>query len=142
MTASRMDKAEVPRSSGIFKPVDHVVLAMPDADSSQAARAALADGGFDAQDVIHYRSDEMRELVDDDLRQAGALASMGSEISLARRHRQLAESGFEFLVVYAPDEGKVATVADVARRCGAHLAQRYGHLAIEELIKPIGETRA
>ena len=48
MTIKRMTKADHPQSFGAFKPVGHVVVAMPDdARAAQAVRA-LREKGFEA----------------------------------------------------------------------------------------------
>ena len=58
MTIKRMTKADHPQSLGAFKPVGHVVVAMPDdARAGQAVRALL-EQGFDAEDVLEYSAAE------------------------------------------------------------------------------------
>ena len=89
MAADRMTKDDPPLSSGIFKPIGHVLLAYERPEDLDAAQRLLGDRAFAPADVLHYSSDEMRERVDQDLLNAGALASMGSELNLARRRPEV-----------------------------------------------------
>lgn len=127
---------------GVFKPVGHVIVAIPGAEDARAARAALLASGFDAPDVVFYTPEEMVRQADIDIEQAGVLAGIGQELNLVKAHRELAAQGSSFIVVKAPKDEDAQRVAELARRFGASRAQRYGHLMIEELIEPgSGETQ-
>ena len=122
-------------SFGVFKPVDHVVISFATAQQADAAAQALADIGLRGAGAVRRLSDrEMLEQIDEDLKQASAVATIGQEINLIKAHRALARQGYHWLVVHAPEERQVARVAQVARDHGAERAQRYGHFIIEELI--------
>ena len=54
MAIKRMTKADHPQSLGAFKPVGHVVVAMPDDTSAAQAAQALRQQGFDADDILAY----------------------------------------------------------------------------------------
>ncbi len=129
-----MEPNDRPEAYGVFKPVGHVIVALPTAADSQGARSALVAGGFDAAAIVTYSPEEMQRQADIDIEQAGVLAGIGQELNLVKAHRKLAEQGFSFLVVKASGDDEAQKVADIARRFHAKHAQKYGRLVIEELI--------
>jgi hypothetical protein len=136
MAIKRMTKADHPQSFGAFKPVGHVVVAMPDDERAAAAASALRAAGFEAEDILQYTAaeedDEMdRMLADAD---ANGVAGFGYEVSLMRRYQELAKEGASWLIVFAPEDDKASRVADVARTHGALMAEKYHRLVIEDLI--------
>jgi hypothetical protein len=58
MSIKRLTKADRPLSFGSFKPVGHVVVALPDDAQADAAVAALLADGFDAEDILQYSTAE------------------------------------------------------------------------------------
>jgi hypothetical protein len=123
------------RAFGVFKPVGHVVISFPRAAQADAAEAALAELGIAAADVHRLNDQQMLAQIDVDMQQASPLASIGQEMNLVKAHRELAERGYHWLVVHAPDDDQARQVADAAKAVGAERAQQYGHLIIEELIE-------
>jgi hypothetical protein len=122
-------------SFGVFKPVDHVVISFASAQQAETAAQALAAIGLRGASAVRRLSDrEMLAQIDADLQRASPLASIGQEVNLVKAHRALAEQGYHWLVVYAPDDRQAALVARVASDHGAERAQRYGNFIIEELI--------
>jgi len=123
------------RSFGVFKPVDHVVISFPSAEQADATAQALAKTGLQGEPTVRRMSDrQMLQQIDVDLQKASALASVGQELNLIKAHRALAERGYHWLVVHAPDRDIAARVAQLALAHGAERAQRYGKFIIEELI--------
>ena len=136
MALKRMTKADHPQSFGAFKPVGHVVVAMPDDDRAAAAVHALRAADFEAEDILEYTAaeedDEMdRMLADAD---ANGVAGFGYEVSLMRRYQELARDGASWLIVFAPEDDKASRVAEVAKSHGALMAEKYHRLVIEDLI--------
>ncbi len=129
-----MDKSNPPTSFGVFKPVDHVVLALETAETARAVTDQLFAQGFSAADVVRYTPQEMMNQVDSNLLTASALASLGQDLNLVKAHRALAEAGCSFLVVYAPQAEQVQRIQTLANRMKAKSAQRYGSLIVEELL--------
>lgn len=120
---------------GVFKPVGHVIVALPSEEDSRGAVDALTKEGFEAGDIATYTPDEMKRQADVDIEQASVLAGIGQELNLVRSHRELAIKGHSFLVVRASDDDRIQQVAEIARRFHATRAQSYGRLLIEELIE-------
>ncbi len=130
------------RSFGVFKPVGHLVISLPDARAADAAAQAMRDAGLDAGGIRRYSDREMTEQIDADIARASPLAAVGQELNLVRAHRALAAQGYHFLVVHVPDSGArlpAQRLADLAREHGALRAQRYGNFIIEELIERPGQ---
>jgi hypothetical protein len=120
---------------GVLKPVDHVVIAFASAQQADAAVQALAAIGLRGPNAVRRLSDsEMLQQIDADLRRTSPVAAIGQALDLAETHRTLAERGYHWLVVYAPDDRQVSRVAHVAHNHGAEHAQRYGNFIIEDLI--------
>jgi hypothetical protein len=128
-----------PEILGVFSPVGHVVVSFPTAQDMEGAASELGQHGFGDEEIVRYSPAEMKAQAELDLDQASPLAELGYEVKLVRAHRELAEQGYSFLMVHAPQTDQAAQVADVARRFHAERAQKYGNFVIEELITPNAE---
>lgn len=134
MALKRMTKSDHPQSLGAFKPVGHVVVAMPDdARAAQAVQALLAQG-FERDDILEYSAAEEDHEMSRMLQHASDFAGFGYEITLMRKYKALAEQGASWLIVFTPDDTRAGWVAQTAKQHGALLAERYHLLAIEDLI--------
>ena len=134
MAVKRMTKADHPQSFGAFKPVGHVVVAMPDDERAAAAASALRAVGFEADDILEYTAAEEGDEMERMLQHASDLAGFGYEVSLMRRYQELARDGASWLIVFAPEDDKASRVAEVAKTYGALMAEKYHRLVIEDLI--------
>lgn len=134
MAIKRMTKADHPHSFGAFKPVGHVVVAMPDDVRAAQAVLALRQAGFEAEDILEYTAEEENDEMDRMLRYTSDLAGFGYEVSLMRRYQEMAREGASWLIVFAPNEAKGQRVAEVVKGHGALLAEKYHNLVIEDLI--------
>ncbi len=134
MALKRMTKADHPQSLGAFKPVGHVVVAMPDDRSAAAAVQALLRQGFEREDILEYTAAEENDEMDRMLQHASDFAGFGYEITLMRRYKALAAEGASWLIVFAPEDEHAGRVAETARAHGALMAEKYHRLVIEDLI--------
>ena len=134
MAIKRMTKADHPHSFGAFKPVGHVVVAMPDDESAAKAVKALRDQGFEEADILQYTAAEEDDEMDRMLRHTSEFAGFGYEVSLMRRYQELSKNGASWLIVYAPKEEHDLKVGEVARQYGAWAAEKYHRLVIEDLL--------
>lgn len=127
------------RSFGVFKPVDHVVISLPDADAADRAAQAMARMNLQDGAVRRYTDAEMLRQIEADVANASPVAAIGQEMNLVLAHKALAERGYHWLVVAAGNDAQARRIADTARAEGAERAQHYGHFIIEELIeRPTG----
>jgi hypothetical protein len=135
MALKRLTKADHPQSFGAFKPVGHVVVAMPDDSRAAAAVHALRAAGFDAEDILEYTAaeedDEMDRMLAD--AESNGLAGFGYELSLMRRYQELARDGASWLIVFAPEDAQAQRVAATVQVHGALMAEKYHRLAVEDL---------
>ena len=134
MTIKRMTKADHPQSFGAFKPVGHVVVAMPDDERAARAATALRAAGFAAEDILEYTAAEEDDEMDRMLAHTSDLAGVGYEGALMRKYQALAKDGASWLIVYAPDDAQHQRVADLVKVHGALIAEKYHRLVIEDLI--------
>jgi hypothetical protein len=134
MTIKRMTKADHPQSLGAFKPVGHVVVAMPDDAAAAAAVQALLQQGFEREDILEYSAAEENDEMDRMLQHTSDFAGFGYEVTLMRKYKELAAEGASWLIVYAPDDPRAERVADAVRAHGALLAEKYHRLVIEDLL--------
>jgi hypothetical protein len=134
MWTRRLTLADLPQSLGTFKPVGHVMVALPDDDAARQAAQALRDEGFDAEDILHFDSDEGATRMRDMIAHSSGAAGFGYEITLMRRYQALSDEGHRWLLVYAPDDEETERVKGVAARLGAPMAVKYHRLAVEDLL--------
>ena len=134
MAIKRMTKADHPQSFGAFKPVGHVVVAMPDDVRAAAAALALRAAGFEAEDILEYTAAEEDDEMDRMLGKASDMAGFGYEVSLMRRYQELARAGASWLIVFAPDDERTVKVTDAVKPHGALIAEKYHRLVVEDLL--------
>ena len=134
MTIKRLSKADRPLSFGAFKPVGHVVIALPTDALAHATVGALLADGFDADDILQYDAAEEGAELDAMLGQASGAGGFGYELPLMRMYRELAREGCAWLIVYAPDDAHATRVAAIAAAHGARIAERYHRLVVEDLL--------
>jgi hypothetical protein len=134
MAMKRMTKADHPQSFGAFKPVGHIVAALPDDARAASAVTELRRLGFGPDDILEYTAAEENDEMDEMLRHTSHLAAFGYELVLMRRYQELARDGASWLIIWAPDEQTHSAVTDVLRRHGALLAEMYHRLVIEDLL--------
>jgi hypothetical protein len=134
MTAKRLTKEDIRKTSGILNPVGHVILAFKDDAVAAEAVAALRDAAFAEADILAYPAAEAAPRLRERVRTASEAAGFGYEITLMRRYLAFAEAGAGWLIVYAPDDAAAARVAETAKRLGALCAVRYHRLANEDLL--------
>ena len=124
------------RRFGVFAPVGYLILAFREQADAAQARDALLTGGYEADEILWFNSDEVIADIENNRGNVSPLAHFGTELGFQERQLDYAKHGYTFLVVYAPVEGETARVLKVARRYGAQLAHKYNRLTIEDI--PMG----
>ena len=134
MWTRRLTFADLPQSLGTFKPVGHVMIALPgDEEAAQAARS-LREAGFEDEDLLHFDSAEGEAKMREMIVHSSDFAGFGYEITLMRRYQALSEAGHRWLLVYAPEDAETERVSEVARALKAPMAVKYHRLVVEDLI--------
>lgn len=134
MAIKRMTKADHPQSFGTFKPIGHVVVAMPNDERAAHAVRDLRAAGFAAEDILEYSAAEEDDEMDRMLSKASDFAGFGYEVALMRKYQALAKEGASWLIVFAPEDSQHQRVADVVKGHGALMAEKYHRLVIEDLL--------
>jgi hypothetical protein len=134
MSAKRLTKEDIRRTTGILNPIGHVVLAFMDDAVTAAAVAALRDLGFTELDILAYTAEEATPRLRERVRTASEASGFGFEITLMRRYLAFAETGAGWLIVYAPSDTAAQLITDVGKRYDALCAVRYHLLTSEDLI--------
>lgn len=129
-----------PTSFGVFKPVGHVVVQFPTAADLEGAVAALLAQGFGRDAMLRYTPQQMLAQIDREMAQASPVAAIGQELNLIKAHRAMAERGYHWLVVHAPNNELAQRVAAAVKPWNAERAQQYGRFIIEELIEHPDDT--
>jgi len=134
MSAKRLTKEDIRKTSGTLNPVGHVVLAFRDDAAAAQAVAALRAADFADEDILAYLAEEATPRLRERVRTASQAAGFGYEITLMRRYLAFAEEGAGWLIVYAPDDAAVQRLTDIAKRFDPLCAVRYHRLANEDLL--------
>jgi hypothetical protein len=119
---------------GIFYPLGYMVVAFPEHEHATRVREDLLTGGYDSDDCVVYRSDEVVATASQNLAyNTGWLARLGTSDDAVRHHLESAKEGATFVLIYAPDDIEVARAMNVVRRVPFEFAHRYRRFAIEEM---------
>jgi len=132
--SKRLTKDDLPTTFGAFKPVDHVVVAIPPGMSSADVAGAFRTEGFDDADLLYFSPSEDLARLDEMRDDASGVSGFGWEVVLMDRYRKLSKLGHQWLVVHAPDAGATERVKMVAERFKAPMAVKYHRLVVEDLI--------
>jgi hypothetical protein len=128
---TRLDKAHLPTSLGMFTPTGHVVLGFAsDADMAQA-RKALRAAKFPANALAAFSSSEVVAGFQKLRPKFSKVAPLFNEWGMMRDHYELARKGGGFLVVYAPSTAATARVVRIAKKFRLKLAHKYNRLTIQ-----------
>jgi len=134
MTAKRLTKEDIRKTSGILNPVGHVILALKNDAVMAEAAAALREVGFTDQDILAYTAEEATPRLRERVRTASEASGFGFEITLMRRYLAFAEKGAAWLIVYSPSDSTAELITGVGKRFDALCAVRYHLLTSEDLI--------
>jgi len=134
MTAKRLTKEDIRKTSGILNPVGHVILALKNDAVMAEAAAALREVGFTDQDILAYTAEEATPRLRERVRTASEASGFGFEITLMRRYLAFAEKGAAWLIVYSPSDSAAELITGVGKRFDALCAVRYHLLTSEDLI--------
>lgn len=132
--SKRMTQGDLPKTLGAFKPVDHVMVAVPGDQNVAAARQAFTDRGFSNEDLLYFGPGEGSQNMQGMIDGASEAAGFGYEITLMRRYLDLSRHGCHWLLVYAPKDEATEQARQAAQQIGAPMAVKYHRLAVEDLI--------
>ena len=134
MSAKRLTKEDIRKTTGILNPVGHVVLAFKNDSVTAEAVTALRGLGFTEQDILAYTAEEATPRLRERVCTASEASGFGFEITLMRRYLAFAANGAGWLIVYSPSDSTTELITRVGKRHDALCAVRYHLLTSEDLI--------
>lgn len=118
---------------GAFYPTGHLVVAFKNESDAQQVMKELRSSGAAFADSIHLSATQMVTLAEHNLTEVGVIASMGTSVTTVQTFLDAARQGAAFLILTTPDDQTTEQAMQAVRRVPFILAQRYHHLAIEEM---------
>jgi hypothetical protein len=129
-------------SFGIFYPKDYIVATFKTQEQIDQAVAALAQAGYTGDNVLPFTSEEVlarhaQEEADMDgwERFKSKVGSVfGDESHFLQQSLDLARDGYQFILIYAPDETDEARVGQALVTLMPQSVRKYNELAIEDIL--------
>lgn len=128
---AKLDKADLPRSFGLFTPTGHVVMGFASDADMAMARKALLSAGFRANTIATFPSSEVVAEIRKMQKTFSKAARLFNEFKMMKDHLALARKGGGFLVVYAPSKAETARAVKKAKRFHLKLAHKYNRLTVQ-----------
>src|SRR6476659_6995806 len=101
-------KANKRTDFGVFYPLGYLVAAFPKREDALRVQQDLLTGGYDSDDCIVYKSEEVAAAAAANLKEnTGWLATLGKSDEAVRVHLNAAKQGAAFMLIYAPDDTEV-----------------------------------
>jgi len=127
---------------GLFYPVGHIVVGLPDQQDARQVYQNLLAHGLPQDECVMVSAAAMVEAAAKDLDSGGVIAAFGSTAQIREKQLQLAREGCHFLMVkVSSDEGKDFVLKELAQ-VPVRYAVQYHRLAIENLIAHIPSATA
>jgi hypothetical protein len=102
---------------GIFYPLGYIVAAFPKREDALRVQKDLLTGGYDPNDCIVYKSEDMATAAAENLKEnTGWLARLGKSDEAVQAHLNAAKQGAAFMLIYAPDDTEAERAMNVIRR--------------------------
>ena len=118
---------------GAFYPTGHLVVAFNEASDAQQVLQSLRGLGTAFVGSLYLSAQEMEQLAQHNLAEAGVIASMGTSLTTVQAFLDVARQGASFLILPTPDDQTTQQAMDAIHRVPFMLAQRYHSLAIEDM---------
>ena len=128
---AKLNKANLPRSFGLFTPTGHVVMGFASDADMTTARKALLSAGFRANKIAAFSSSEVVDEIQKMRKSFSKAARLFNEFKMMKEHWALARKGGGFLVVYAPSKGETARAVKIAKKFHLKLAHKYNRLTVQ-----------
>lgn len=140
---TRMDhQAEANQKSeaGMFYPTGYIVSGFADSDTAHKAQQQLRKRGFGEADVKYVAASEMKREAGKNLENPSFFASTGASMPTRQKQLELANEGYEFVMIYAPEDEDEQRAIQALSTVAARYAVKYKRLIIENLMPQIPGT--
>ncbi len=128
---TKLNKADLPRSFGLFTPTGHVVMGFASDADMTMARNALVSAGVRAEKIAAFSSSEVIAEIRKMRESFSKVARLFNEFKMMKDHWALARKGGGFLVVYAPSKTETARAVKIAKKFRLKLAHKYDRLTVQ-----------
>ena len=118
---------------GAFYPTGHLVVAFNEERDAQQVLQSLRGQGPAFDGSLYLSAQQMQKLAEQNLAEAGVIASMGTSLTTVQAFLDVARQGASFLILTTPDDQTTQQAMDAIHRVPFMLAQRYHSLAIEDM---------
>ncbi len=122
---------------GLFYPVGHILVGLPDQQDAQQVCQNLLAHGLPQDECVLVSAASMVEAAAKDLDSAGLIAAFGSTAQIREKQLQLAREGCHFLMVKVSSEEDKDFVLKELARVPVRYEVQYHRFAIENLIAHI-----
>ena len=118
---------------GAFYPTGHLVAAFKEARDAEQVLSELRGLGAAFIDSLYLSAQQMEQLAEHNLAEAGVIASLGTSLTTVQSFLDAARQGASFLILTTPDDHTSQQAMDAIHRVPFLMAQRYHLLAIEQM---------
>lgn len=116
---------------GAFYPTGHMVVGFRVQMDAERVLQYLAKQGASQPAPIELSAQQMIEFAEKNIREASAIANMGTSLTTLQVFLDAAKDGVHFLIIPTPDGAAAERVTQAIHRVPFVLAERYHWLAIE-----------
>ena len=134
------DRANQKSEAGMFYPTGFIVAGFPDGEAAKRARQQLLDHGFAQEDVTLVDAGTMAEEAGRNLESPSLFASMGSSLPVRQKQLELAQGGWDFLLIDAGPHELESRAAEALAGSGVGYAIKYRPLIIENIMPNVPES--
>lgn len=127
--------------AGLFYPTGHIVAGFEHAKGARDALKQLKAAGFSDEQARFVSNTEMAREAEKNLQSPSFFASMGSSLPVREKQLELAQQGWNFLLIHAPHDADEARATQALDGSQVGYAIKYRALIIENLLPNIA-TRA
>jgi len=138
----QQDRANQKSEGGMFYPTGFIVAGFPSADCAKDALQHLQDSGFGSADITLVKAEQMAREAERNLESPSLFASMGSSLQVRQKQLELAQQGWDFLLIDAGSHEAEERAVQALGGCNIGYAIKYKPLIIENIMPNVpGEKR-
>jgi hypothetical protein len=123
--------------AGMFYPTGYIVAGFESSTSAREAQRRLQQQGFGSDDVTLVAARQMAQEAEKNLESPSLFASMGSSLPVRQKQLELAQNGWDFLLIHAAQHDEEEHAVQALTGTGVRYAIKYRPLIIENLMPNI-----
>lgn len=140
----RQQDANQVSEAGMFYPTGYIVAGFAESATAKDARSNLQRQGFGDEDLKYVPAAEMAREAAKNLENPSFFASTGASMPTRQKQLELAQDGYEFLLIHAPDKEDEKRALQALAGAPPSYAIKYKRLIIENLMQeiPVAASRS